>query len=52
MFTTILRLWTILLRRMRKKSTYSIPSHITFNNCLPPEKKDDLKGTRSIGHCR
>ena len=53
MFTTVARLWTILHRRfLNKKSTYSIPSHITLNNCITFEKKGYLKETISIGHCR
>ena len=24
---------------MKKKSRYSLPSHITLNNCIPHEKK-------------
>ena len=46
-------LWTILCRRfMKKKSRYSIPSHITLNNQIPLKKRDYLKGTIHIGHCR
>ena len=37
---------------MKKKSRYSIPSHITLNNQIPLEKSDYLKRTIHICHCR
>ena len=37
---------------MKIKSRYSIPSHITLNNQILLEKRDYLKGTIYIGHCR
>ena len=53
MFTTVAPLWTILrIRFLNKKSTYSISSQITLNNCIPFETKGYLRETISIGHCR
>ena len=39
---------------MKKKSRYSLPSHITLNNCIPHEKNIYIyvRGTINIGHCR
>ena len=53
MCTIMTCLWTILCRRfMQKKARYSIPSHMTLNNQIPLEKRDYLKRTIHIGHCR
>ena len=53
MCTIMACLWTILCRRFMKiKSRYSIPSDITLNNQILLEKRDYLKGTIHIGHCR
>ena len=53
MFTTLVRLWTFFSRRLtRKKSRYCLPSHITLKNCMPIEKRSQLKGTIIISHCR
>ena len=46
-------LWAILCRQfMKKKSRFSIPSHITLNNQIPFEKRDYLKETIHIARCR
>ena len=37
---------------MKKKSRYSLPSHITLSNCIPHEKTKYVWGTINIGHCR
>ena len=52
MLSTIVRLWRIFSRKFCKKKPYSIPSHITLNNLIPVDKREYLKGTISLGHCR
>ena len=53
MFMTIARLWKIFHRAfMKKRSRYFLPSHIALNNCILHEKRDYVRGTISIGHCR
>ena len=52
MFSTMVRLWQIFHRKYCTKKPHSIPSHITFNNLIPVDKRDYLKGTISLGHCR
>ena len=52
MLSTIVRLWRIFSRKFCKKKPYSIPPHITLNNLIPVDKREYLKGTISLGHCR
>ena len=53
MFTTSLHLWRIFRRKfLVEKRRYFIPSHITLSNLIPIDKRNYLKGTISIGHCR
>ena len=52
MLSTMVRLRQIFSGKFRKKKPYSIPSHITLNNLIPVDKREYLKGTISLEHCR
>ena len=52
MLLTMVRLGQFFSRTFCNKKPYSIPSHITLSNLIPVDKREYLKGTISLGHCR
>ena len=52
MLLTVVRLWQFFSRKFCNKKPYSIPSHITLKKLIPVDKREYLKGTISLGHCR
>ena len=43
---------SILHRIFGKKTSYSLPPHVTLNNLIPADKKRHLKGEINLVYCR